>query len=348
MGIIFDEKKDHFIVSYSRRHPVTKVPKTLKRQGIKSQREAERVYKDLILKMGEKFKENLHPYWKDMVYEFLEAYANTGVLKRTVKNCEECLRANTFNLWEDKRINEITTAMIRDFIQEEMSQFSPSHQKTLLKFVNYVFKYAVEKDILYKNPCPKLKFKKREKIKKVLTESEIKIFLKKSKQVNHEWFPVWALACFTGLRNGELFALKWESIDLKKRILYVRSSWNRVDGFKETKSGDDRVVEIARSLLPILKDLKATSKDDFVLPRLRDWVTGSQVHPLRAFLKECDLPLIRFHDLRASWATVMLSKGVEPIKVMAMGGWKELKTMQIYIRKSGIHIKGITDGLDFL
>ena len=44
----------------------------------------------------------------------------------------------------------------------------------------------------------------------------------------------------------------------------------------------------------------------------------------------------------------MLSKGVEPIKVMAMGGWKDLKTMQIYIRKSGIHIQGITNDLNFL
>ena len=59
------------------------------------------------------------------------------------------------------------------------------------------------------------------------------------------------------------------------------------------------------------------------------------------------LPPVRFHDLRATWATLMLSKGVEPIKVMMTGGWKELKTMQIYIRKAGVDIKGITDCLNF-
>jgi integrase len=59
------------------------------------------------------------------------------------------------------------------------------------------------------------------------------------------------------------------------------------------------------------------------------------------------LPPIKFHDLRATWATLMLSKGVEPIKVMIMGGWKDLKTMQIYIRKAGVDIKGITDRLNF-
>ena len=97
-----------------------------------------------------------------------------------------------------------------------------------------------------------------------------------------------------------------------------------------------------------MEDLYINREDEFVLPRLREWTTGCQAHVLKAFLKELELPLIRFHDLRASWATIMLSKGVEPIKVMSMGGWKDLKTMQIYIRKSGIHIQGITDNLNFL
>lgn len=42
----------------------------------------------------------------------------------------------------------------------------------------------------------------------------------------------------------------------------------------------------------------------------------------------------------------MLSRGIEPIKVMKMGGWKDLKTMMIYARKAGVDIKGITDCLD--
>jgi hypothetical protein len=37
---------------------------------------------------------------------------------------------------------------------------------------------------------------------------------------------------------------------------------------------------------------------------------------------------------------------IEPIKVMSMGGWTELKTMQKYIRQAGVNIKGITDGLE--
>lgn len=63
------------------------------------------------------------------------------------------------------------------------------------------------------------------------------------------------------------------------------------------------------------------------------------------FLIGLGLPVVRFHDLRASWATLMLGKGVEPAKVMIMGGWNDLKTMMVYMRKAGINIRGITDCL---
>ena len=42
----------------------------------------------------------------------------------------------------------------------------------------------------------------------------------------------------------------------------------------------------------------------------------------------------------------MLGRGVAPSKVMAMGGWSDMKTMMIYMRKAGIDIKGATDCLD--
>jgi len=150
------------------------------------------------------------------------------------------------------------------------------------------------------------------------------------------------------MRNGELYALRWERVDLSKRIMVICEAWTKENGFKDTKTGDDRTVEIAKSLVPLMDELYKNRTDEFVLPRLGSWSTAGQSQIIKDFLATINLPLIRFHDLRASWATIMLSKGIEPVKVMAMGGWKDLKTMQIYIRKSGIHIQGITDSLDFL
>jgi integrase len=348
MGIKYDEAKKYYVVTYSRRHPVTKVSRSLRRQNIKTKYEAEKVYRELIVKMADKFNEAIHPYWPEAVRRFLVHFSNKGVANNTLINYKSSLEAHTFPKWEGARINEITTSEIRDLVLEDLSHFSEAHRKSMLKFIRAVFRYAIEEDIIQRDPTPKLKFKTGEKIKKVLKESEVKLFLKEAKRRNHEWFPIWALACFTGMRNGELYALRWERVDLNKRIMVVSTSWTKENGYKETKSGDDRIVEIAQSLMPLMEELFIKRTDEFVLPRLREWTTGCQAHVLKAFLKELELPLIRFHDLRASWANIMLSKGVEPIKVMSMGGWKDLKTMQIYIRKSGIHIQGITDNLNFL
>ena len=150
------------------------------------------------------------------------------------------------------------------------------------------------------------------------------------------------------MRNGELYALKWDKVNLKDRQILVDCAWNNKDGFKETKSGDDRIVEIAPSLLPLFEELKlSTYQTGFVLPRLWKWEKNEQARELRMFLSGIGLPEIRFHDPRATWCTLLLSKGVAPIKVMMMGGRKDIKTMQIYIRKAGVDIKGITDCLDF-
>ncbi|MGZ3789841.1 MAG: tyrosine-type recombinase/integrase [Bacteriovorax sp.] len=346
--IKFNEAKKTYEVSYSRRHPVTKQSMSIKRIGIKSQEEAKRTYNDLIITMEKKINRSMFPLWPVMVDRFLEAFRNRGIANNTVLNYQSCLYAHTYNQWRKKGINDITTSDVRKLILEDLAHLSEASRKSMLKYIRAVFSFALDSGIVMRDPCPKLKFKKNLKIKSVLKENEISLLLQKAKEVDHPWFPVWALACYTGLRNGELYALKWDRVDFDKRIMIISLSWNADNGFKETKSGDDRIVEIAESLLPLLKEIYENRTNEFVLPRLELWEKGNQARILRDFLHECNLPQIRFHDLRASWATVMLSKGVEPIKVMSMGGWRDLKTMQIYIRKSGINIQGITNQLNFL
>lgn len=95
---------------------------------------------------------------------------------------------------------------------------------------------------------------------------------------------------------------------------------------------------------PELKALHPDSK--YVLPRFLEWENGEQARILRMFLMSIGLRPIRFHDLRATLATLLLIKGVEPIKVMVLGGWKNIKTMQLYLRTAGVEIRGVTKVLD--
>lgn len=55
------------------------------------------------------------------------------------------------------------------------------------------------------------------------------------------------------MRNGELYALTWDKVNLEKRKIVVDCSWNNKDGFKDTKSGEDCIIDIAPNLVYIHK-----------------------------------------------------------------------------------------------
>jgi integrase len=86
-----------------------------------------------------------------------------------------------------------------------------------------------------------------------------------------------------------------------------------------------------------------------VLPTFPEWKNGQGGTVLRMFLKKIGIDKdVVFHTLRACFATHLLSTGVEPLKVMRMGGWSDLKTFQIYLRMSGVDVKGVAEALDVL
>lgn len=355
MGIVFLQSQNTWLVSYSKRNPITRQAVSLRRQtikdscglrNIKSKAEAQRVYNELVIEVEKKVHRKIIPTWQSCIDSYLESAIQRGQSKKTVESYRLCLYAHTIQAWSDRSVDQISSEEIRSLIQTRLSNRSESHKKNMRKFINAVFNYAFESGFILKNPTPEMKFRIGDKIKKVLTEPQARLLLERANELNYEWYPHWVMALYTGMRNGELYALTWDKVNLDERHIYVDCSWNTDDGFKETKSGDDRIVEIAPPLLLVLTELKIKNHDsNFVLPRIDKWDKGEQARELRLFLVGMGLPPIRFHDLRATWATILLTKGVEPIKVMVLGGWKDLKTMQIYIRKAGVNIKGATDNL---
>lgn len=347
--IRYDEVTKTWEVSYSKRHPETRIPCRAARKGIKSGAEAKRVYAELVVQVEGKLRKSITPTWWEMVEKFCAQSKERGLQQKTIENYFLCLRLHTSEKWGARLIDTITTLEIIDLVNECTKNRSASHKKSMAKFIRAVFNYALEAGVISRNPTPKFEYKIGDKIKKVLTENQAKFLLKKAKELDSPWFYHWCLALHLGLRSGELYALQWECVDFERKTILVNCSWNNKDGFKSTKSGDDRIVPIPESLVPILKELKLLSYDsNFVLPRLNRWTKGEQARELRMFLIGIGLPAVHFHCLRSSWATTLLAKGVEPVKVMTMGGWKDMKTMMIYIRKAGVDTAGSTDVLNLV
>jgi integrase len=347
MSIKYNEKKKVWEAFHSARHPITRQPITLRRQA-ETEAEAKKIERELIRTVRGRLIAEASPSWRKVVTEFLEDCRNRDLTQHTVHDYRTGLERYTFGPWSNKTIRDITTQNIWDLMKlGPVTEKSRSHQKNILKFIRAVFEFATKQKYIPSNPTPIIKFKLGDKVKKVLTEDQVRTLLHRAREMGVEWYPIWAGALYTGMRNGELYALTWDKVNMEDRLITVSRSWSMKDGFKCTKSGHDRMVEIAAPFMEVLRELKLKAAgSEYVFPRLDKWDTGDQARELRMFLLGMGLPPIRFHDLRATWATILLSKGIEPIRVMKAGGWRDMKTMMYYVRLAGVDIRGMTDVLD--
>jgi len=226
--------------------------------------------------------------------------------------------------------------------------------KKIKNIVNVVYNFGIEHGHIvgvHNSPVYGIKFQKNaEKTPEILTSEEIKKFLYEAKRQEHPWYPVWAVALLTGMRSGELYALEWDDLDFENNLIRVSKSFNKRTGdFKSTKAGYWRNIPMSSELRNLLLNLKSSNKESkFALPRFSNWDKGEQAKILRTFLKGIGLPSVKFHALRACFATQLLSKGIPAAIVMKICGWRDLKTMEFYVRVAGVDEKGATDCLTLL
>ena len=217
-----------------------------------------------------------------------------------------------------------------------------------------IFMYGMEKRLI-KNMDRPPTFgvpigRQEEKKPEILTLEEIRKLLSSARQLQNPWYYHWALALLTGMRSGELYALLWTDIDWENNSLTVSKSYDsRFNVVKSTKAGYWRTVPISPELRSLLMEISTSAGDrEHVLYRHSHWTEGMQASELRKFCIGIGLPSVRFHALRACFATQMIRNGVPPIQIQKICGWRDLKTMQRYIRMAGIEVTGTTDSLKIM
>ena len=146
---------------------------------------------------------------------------------------------------------------------------------------------------------------------------------------------LYRVATTTGLRLGELRALRWSDVDYGRRVILVKRSYTA--GEETTpKSGKIRQVPVARQTFSALELLKArrdfTQPDDLVFisatgSYLDDSALRKRFH---ADLERAGLPRMRLHDLRHTFGTIAVQRW--PITdVQAFMGHASVKTTEIYV-----------------
>lgn len=273
--------------------------------------------------------------------------------------------------WKERDMGSFQGQDVHDFIHDylECKGATAWTKKNALKRVHRVFQMAIEEGIISRNPSAGIKVDCPASEGKVLTPGEVEILLTKGRQLNHPYYPHWVLALLTGMRNGELYALRWSDIDLETNLIHVNKQFTSKDGVHLPKKGRTRKVDISPDLKAYLLELKGREGrfeetlwdwenrrlgtkrtfvwDDLVLPRIRSWRTGQQAMELKDFCRLVGITPVEFHDLRATHITNLLENGTPISKVMKQVGHRKMQTTDGYHRLSGVDVKGVSSNLSY-
>jgi integrase len=208
---------------------------------------------------------------------------------------------------------------------------SPRTRHHIHRILNSALARAVEQQLLARNPAEV--FKKR--LPKVEHREMTTLSPEQSAQLLAEirhtrvYWPV-LLALSTGMRRGEVFALRWRNVDLERGILRVMESLEQTKAgirFKAPKTDRTRNITLPTFAIAELRRLKREQAEELLVLGTRQTgdtlvcarADGLPLQPqslthqftrLTGRIKE--LPRIRFHDLRHSHATQLLLTGVHP------------------------------------
>jgi len=254
------------------------------------------------------------PLFKEVVREWIEykkAYlrANTwdvynGHVRKHFHSDEEL--KTTVDL-DSMRIDRITVATVEKFIRDK--QDSGMHLQTLRKslvILGQIFNYAVRHRYIQFNPLREAERPRsqghegeaEDKEIKVLTPAQIKTLIEKVEE--QEFRMLFMLAVFTGMRQGEILGLKWEDILWESKQVHVKRTFNNGRFFETKTKGSNRKIDLAPTVMTELKKWKlAAGKNDLGL------IFTNDVGKVNGKVEG----KIRFHDLRHSYASILIEQG---------------------------------------
>ena len=278
---------------------------------------------------------------RDFALEYLRRLEKEGLRPNSIRLAQEELAHALPSLKDPKahdplgrmRLQEVKPVHVRGVLDRVMEAgYAPRTVGRVLMRLKALFREALRLELVARNPAEavRVRLPKGEKAARALEPEEVARLLEAAEASrSKDMALLLRLMLETGLRRGEALALQWGDLDLEKGEVRVWRSWTKAGGkgaFSEPKTPTaKRVVPLPRGLL-----LRLQARREELLERLTlEEVAGlflvggdrpvdpdSFNHYLRRLAERAGLGRVRVHDLRHTWATLALSRGI-PLEVVS-------------------------------
>ena len=286
---------------------------------------------------------------------WLAGYVATKCSPRTIDSYESICRVHIIPALGHYQLRQLQLnhQAIQEYYSKAKETLTPRTVAKHHRLLSQALKYAVRQGYLVRNPCDLVDAPKwQSKPMRTLTEEEVSVFLEAAS--SSPYYPVYYAAVSTGLRQAELCGLRWRDLDLDSGSLSVNQVLYKRKGVSELRppktSHSRRQLKMTYKLGQYLRDYKEIQETRYW--QVQDWQLINKPLPLDYFVfgslnKPCSpsmlshdfakiaqgagLKDVRFHDLRHTFASLMLMRGA-PAKVIseALGHASVAFTLQTY------------------
>ena len=292
--------------------------------------------------------------WMD---KWLDEYMIFTLRESTINGYRNMIEHQIKRFIGDKQLAYLTTADLQKFYnkikKDGRAIEHPIHGKELSNsmvrkvhmILHQALNLAVRERLIVRNPTIGTTIPKKSYTEKqVLCDSQLDKFMDAIKREQY-WYDFFYVEIMTGLRRGEICGIKWSDINFTEGTLSIRRSVTTKAGgglmIGETKTNaGERKIILPPSVLTLLREKQSDAICEWVFPHYMN--PSDPLHPdaayrkLKTLLKSVELPLIRFHDLRHTFATHAMQGGVDAKTLAGILGHTDASfTLDTYTHVTG-------------